>query len=202
MKIKRIQKVANDSHRYDLSVEGNENFFANGVLVHNCSMYNDYIHARSTADKKHWSKDWIKNFHAKIAHEIPPEWRIIVENLYAEHSILYRNLLSYCYGIAIWDENNRCLSWDQTIQFFDMLGIVPVPVIYRGPWIESVIRDLHKPNRNGDDCEGYVVRVAGDFHYAEFSRCVAKYVRANHVSSEDHWFSGKIGKKNEIVEKR
>ena len=165
MKIRRIQKVENNSHRYDLSVEGNENFFANGILVHNCTMYSDYMHARSTSDKKHWSKSWIKNFHAKIAHEIPPDWRLILENMYAKHSIHYKNLESYCYGISIWDGGNRCLSWDETTQFFDMLGIIPVPVIYRGPYVESVIRDLYKPKFEGNDCEGYVVRVAGDFHF-------------------------------------
>lgn len=167
----------------------------------NTTMYNDYIHARSTADKKHWSKDWIKNFHGKIAHEIPADWRIIVENLYAEHSIYYQNLLSYCYGIAIWDENNRCLSWDQTTQFFEMLGITPVPVIYRGPWMESIMRSLHKPVRDGDECEGYVVRVAGDFHFGEFSKSVAKFVRSGHVSESDHWFYGKAGRKNELAKK-
>ena len=166
----------------------------------NTTLYNDYIHARSTADKKHWSKAWIKNFHSKIAHEIPADWRIIVENLYGKHSIGYTNLLSYCYGISIWDGANRCLSWDETTQFFEILGIIPVPVIYRGPYNESVIRDLYKPTFEGNDCEGYVVRVAGDFHFGEFTKSVAKYVRANHVTSNDHWFSGKVGEKNELKE--
>lgn len=166
----------------------------------NTTLYNDYLHARSTSDKKHWSKNWIKNFHGKIAHEIPFDWRLVVENLYAKHSILYRNLLSYCHGISIWDENNRCLPWDQTVQLFQMLGIVPVPVIYRGPWIENIIRALHKPMRDGDECEGYVVRVAGDFHYGEFSKSVAKFVRAGHVTENEHWFYGKAGEKNQMKE--
>lgn len=31
-----IERVPSSSKRYDISVEGNQNFFANGVLVHNC----------------------------------------------------------------------------------------------------------------------------------------------------------------------
>ena len=38
MKIVSIKKVSKPSMRYDLEVAKNENFFANSVLVHNCSM--------------------------------------------------------------------------------------------------------------------------------------------------------------------
>lgn len=186
MKIKRIQKVANNSHRYDISVDGNENFFANGILVHNCTMYNDYIHARSLADKKHWSKSWIKNFHGGIAHDIPEEMRFVVENLYAKHSIKYDDLESYCYGISAW-MNLTCLDWYTTTDWFELLGIPMVPILYRGIWdekkIRSIVLDYEKQ-------EGYVVRLTDSFHYRNFSRSVAKFVRKNHVDQNSHhWFN-------------
>lgn len=37
IQIKKIKKVKSNSRRYDISVSKNHNFFANGILVHNCS---------------------------------------------------------------------------------------------------------------------------------------------------------------------
>lgn len=35
-KVKSIKKIDNKSKRYDIGVESNNNFYANGILVHNC----------------------------------------------------------------------------------------------------------------------------------------------------------------------
>ena len=156
----------------------------------NTTMYNDYIHARSLADKKHWSKSWIKNFHGGIAHDIPEEMRLVVENLYAKHSIKYNDLESYCYGISAW-VNLTCLDWDTTIDWFEILGIPMVPTLYRGNWDEKKIRSIAL---DYEKQEGYVVRLADSFHYRNFSRSVAKFVRANHVSqSSQNWFHSVTG---------
>jgi len=40
--------------------------------------------------------------------------------------------------------------------------------------------------------EGYVVRWARGFHASEFPRAVAKYVRAGHVQTDDHWLHRKV----------
>lgn len=48
-KIKKIQKINTTSARYDIEVENTRNFFANGVLVHNCrvlTVIND-VHGKS-----------------------------------------------------------------------------------------------------------------------------------------------------------
>jgi len=166
----------------------------------NTSMYNDYIHARSLADKKHWSKSWVKNFHAKIANQISDDMRLIVENMYAKHSIKYTLLQSYVYGISIW-QGLTCLSWADTEVLFDVLDIPRVPVLYEGIWDEDKIRRFKQPekeNQPGDEMEGYVVRIVDSFHYKDFRRSVAKYVRKNHVKTDDHWFYGKAGEKNEL----
>lgn len=36
LKIIKIEKISSSSKRYDITVENNENFYANGILVHNC----------------------------------------------------------------------------------------------------------------------------------------------------------------------
>src|SRR3954470_6589110 len=48
----------------------------------NTTLYSDYVHARSLDMSYHQSRTWVKNLHAKIAHEIPANWRIVGENLY------------------------------------------------------------------------------------------------------------------------
>jgi hypothetical protein len=164
----------------------------------NTTMYNDYIHARSLSDKKHWSKSWIKNFHGSIAHDIPEDMRLVVENLYAKHSIKYIELESYCYGISAW-MNMTCLEWDTSCEWFALLGIPVVPVLYRGEWDEEKISSIFV---DYDLNEGYVVRLVRSFHYKDFSKSVAKFVRKGHVTSDDHWFYGKAGEVNSLKESK
>ena len=154
----------------------------------NFSGYRDYCHARSIDGRSHYTRDWAKSFWTQRAHELPEDWRVCAENLYAVHSIRYGNLPSYLIGFSIWNEQNECLSWDDTIDWFELLDIPSVPVIYDGIWNEKLIRSI---KFNPDACEGYVVRLAEPFNYGQFKRSVAKYVRANHVQSQKHWFYGK-----------
>lgn len=151
----------------------------------NTTMYNDYIHARSLTASRHPSRSWVKNFHSKIAFEIPDGWRICGESLFAEHSIAYHNLYSFFYGFSIWNDQNICLSWDDTLEFFALLGIIPVPVLYEGIWDEVLVRDLYDPMYDGCECEGFVVRKRSSFSYRDFPCSVAKYVRRNHISNHD-----------------
>jgi len=59
--------------------------------------------------------------------------RICGENCYAVHSITYHNLPNYFLVFNIW-EDETCLSWDNTIEIAEMLGLQVVPTIYRGPF--------------------------------------------------------------------
>lgn len=152
----------------------------------NTTLYNDYIHARSLTYSSHPSRTAVKRLHASIAHEIPEGWRICGENLTAKHSIHYKNLSDFFLVFSVWDENNLCLSWPETEVWASLLGLKTVPVLYSGKWSET-IKDLYKNTVDGDDCEGYVVRRKEAFHYSQFKYLVAKYVRTNHVTSDNHW---------------
>lgn len=158
----------------------------------NTTLYRDYVHARSIDYNSHPSRSLVKSLHASIAHDIPEGWRICGENLQAVHSIKYSNLKSYFQVFSIWDQDNHCLSWDSTKEWVALLGLETVPVLYRGPWDEAVIRSLHRESRDGDLCEGYVVRVADVFAYRDFRTKVAKYVRAAHVQSHGHWMRAAV----------
>jgi hypothetical protein len=159
----------------------------------NASLYHDGYHARSLDSRHHPSRDWIKAFHARVCFGIPEGWRVCGENLYAAHSIRYTDLPSYFLGFSIWDESNWCLSWDDTLTWFERLGIRPVQVLFDGLWedfykdkefMEYVVKDHDK--------EGYVVRIADRFWFNDFHRFVAKYVRRDHVQTDEHWMAGPV----------
>lgn len=157
----------------------------------NTTMYSDHIHARSVDSRNHSSRNWVKNFWSRIAHDIPDKWRICGENLYAKHSIHYQNLSSYFLGFSIWDENNTCLNWDDTLEWFEMFGIIPVPIIYDGIYDESYIKKIWNDDSWGNH-EGYVIRIADSFSFRDFKKCVAKFVRKNHIQTVQHWLSGQV----------
>lgn len=144
----------------------------------NTSMYRDRIHARSLDSKHHDSRWWVKRLQAQIGQEIPEGWRICGENMYAKHTIHYEQLPSYFLSFSIWNDNNMCLAWDETLEWFSLLGITPVPVVYEGIWNEEAIRLAFPQEHNGNMCEGFVVRLREAFYYAQFRASVAKYVNS------------------------
>jgi hypothetical protein len=151
----------------------------------NTSMYNDYIHARSIDSNNHPSRNWVKNFWSGIRYDIPEGWRICGENLYAEHSIHYKDLDSYFMLFSIWNDKNECLSWDETVEWAELMNIKTVPLLYDGVFDEITIRKLWDESKR-DEMEGYVIRLASSFKYAEFGRSLAKFVRKGHVQSCKH----------------
>lgn len=177
--------------------EANEFFVDKDVVVTvkmdgECTtFYHDGLHARSLTYDPHPSRDWIRALHSRVAHEIPETWRICGENLYARHSITYSNLQSYFQVFSIWD-GLRCLPWDETVEWCKMLDLRVVPTLYRGhqyPWSNPLSeRETHL----GDEMEGYVIRLSGDFHYNSFRKSVAKYVRKNHVQTTTHWMHDRV----------
>ncbi len=71
--------------------------------------------------------------------------------------------------------------------------------MYAGPWDEARIRALYRPALEGDELEGYVVRLAGAFAYGAFRRAAAKYVRAGHDQTRAHWWQGQAVVRNELA---
>lgn len=164
----------------------------------NTTFYQDGIHARSLEYDPHPSRDWVKAYHARIAHEIPENWRICGENLFAKHSIRYERLPSYFLMFSMWD-GLRCLPWSESRDYAEVLGMKTVPVLWSGVWdaktpalLEKLGETLVKEGFEGDPAEGYVVRLAGDFTYGAFRKSAAKYVRANHVQTHGHWIRQRI----------
>lgn len=155
------------------------------------TIYSDgYTHARSTDSGRHPSRDWVRSLAARIGYDLPPGWRVCGENLYAAHSLPYQDLPSWFMVYSIWDRD-RCMSWDDTAEWAALLDLVTVPVLYRGPLpTEKQLAELFTPHQGSN--EGYVVRRADSFSLASFSRAVAKWVRPDHVQTDEHWTTGPV----------
>ena len=109
------------------------------------------------------------------------------ENLWAEHSIGYQRLDDYFLLFSVWNERNTCLPWSETLEYAALFGLKTVPVLYEGAGDRRLIETLHAKEYAGDPMEGYVVRRAGSFPYADFRRAAGKYVRSGHNVNNHDW---------------
>jgi hypothetical protein len=179
----------------DKKVESLSNFIGKRVIVSEkidgecSSLYSDHLHARSIDSKHHPSRNWIKQFHSERKHDIPETYRICGENVYAMHSIFYDKLPSYFLAFSIWEED-ICKSWDETKELALLLDMQTVPILYDGIWDEEKIKACWTGlSKFGSTQEGYVVRLADSFKLNEFANSVVKYVRENHVQTDEHWIN-------------
>ncbi|HDR6551234.1 TPA: 2'-5' RNA ligase, partial [Bacillus thuringiensis] len=70
------------------------------------------------------------------------------------------------------------------------LGLAHVPVLYRGPYNEKVIRSCYNgTSLFGGIQEGYVLRLTDAFHYNDFSKSIGAFVRKDHVQTNQHWMT-------------
>ena len=189
MKIKSIKKIENDSKKFDIEVLHNHNFFGNNILVHNCTMMKDTVYARSLDSNNHPSRNWVKGLWGSIRYDIPENWRICGENVYAKHSVGYDDLETYFYVFSIWNEDNVCLSWDDTVEWCNLLGLKHVKVLYRGIFDVEVFKNM---GINPEKQEGFVVRLTESFKFSNFIKSVIKWVRKGHIQTDEHWMSQKI----------
>jgi hypothetical protein len=166
----------------------------------NTTIYSDYIHARSVDAPSHWTQSYVRQLQSKIGREIPKGWRVCGENLYAKHSIKYDRLEDFFLMFSIWDDQNRCLSWLETVEWSQLLGLKLVNIWFvGGTWSKDTAQRLYDNHcLHHGEIEGYVVRTLDGFSYQMFRRNVGKFVRAKHVRTSHHWRFEKI-EKNSLV---
>jgi hypothetical protein len=196
------------AHDDDKTLKNCDHFEGRRVIVtkkmdgENTTCYHDgHIHARSIDSRGGEDRAWVKKFLTEnVCFNLPEGWRVCGENLWAEHSIHYDNLPSYFLCFSIWDSTNRCLRYDDTVVWCQLLGLTHVPVLYDGIWDETKIRAIEKTLDFKKD-EGYVVRLASEFKYGDFKTSVAKWVRAGHVQTTKHWRAGQRFTPNQLLKK-
>lgn len=168
----------------------------------NTTVYPDgYIHARSIDGAHNPWQDWLKKYSSKWYWKIPEGFRVCGENLYARHSISYhfKDESEYFQVFGVY-EGDLCLGWEETIRFiFDAIECSHVPIIYIGKYDKEQIMAAFNEYRSNqkDEVEGFVVRNYDPFRLNYFSRNVGKYVRKNHITTDEHWT--KSWTKNEII---
>ena len=166
----------------------------------NLCMTKHSVFARShNGPPTHESFDFAKQLHASLRHSIPDGLSVFGEYLFAVHSISYSDLPGYflIFGVRE-DATGKWWSWEMVEEMAKELGVPTVPVVYRSSEfgvfetekqlecqvkLEFLFRNSGK--WENDKAEGIVVRLAGE--YTDFSKSVAKYVRANHVQTTQHW---------------
>lgn len=119
------------------------------------------------------------------------ELEVFGENLYGIHSIEYTHLKHHFYIFAI-REGDTWLSWEDVKFYAAMMELPTVPVLQQGKYsadsLQSVIaKGMERGSAFGGECEGFVCRNTGAFGVENFSKNVLKYVRKNHVKTDEHW---------------
>jgi len=163
----------------------------------NTCMTRDACFSRSHAGPPtHASFDAFKAMHDYVKYEIPEGVEVFGEWCFALHSIPYHNLPAYFMVIGI-REGNRWWAWRDVAKFCGMNGLASVPELFFGSvdneaqLLELTIRDASAQSHIGAapkwEREGVVVRVLESFDDSDFSKCVMKWVRKNHVQTSEHW---------------
>lgn len=151
--------------------------------------------ARShAASPRHPSFDAFKAFHAGVGHLLPEGLQVFGEWLYAKHSISYEALPGYFLAFGVRDLRTMTWgSWEEVAMWAAELGVSTAPVLAevtltREDALKSLTDKLSAaPSACGGQREGVVVRKAASFADEAFGTSVAKWVRKNHIQSEEHW---------------
>ena len=126
---------------------------------------------------------------------------IFGENLYAIHSIHYESLANHFFVFGI-RELDRWLSWEE-VQFYAALLDFPtvpelriVEPLSQAIFEKAALAIVNQPSSFGSldvhtetPClmEGIVSRNVAPYSVGEFKKNVFKYVRKDHVKTEEHW---------------
>ena len=175
------------------SLMGTEVVITEKMDGENTTIYpNGYTHARSIDSKYHESRTWVKSLASTIAYNIPEGHRLCGENMYAEHSIHYDDLLSYFLLFSVWDDEGA-LSWSDTESLAADLGLQTVTVLFQGVLTEEKLK-LIWDSIDKESVEGIVVRDVKAIPYDQFENKVFKLVRPNHVQTDEHWMKKEVVK--------
>lgn len=126
----------------------------------------------------------------RVKHDLG-ELEIFGENLYGLHSIEYERLPQYFFIFAVRD-GETWLSWDEVVLYANLLDLPTVPVYKRGFFeekslIDSILTGMNGGSAFGETIEGFVCRNTKAFSESLFPQNVLKYVRKNHVQTDEHW---------------
>jgi hypothetical protein len=167
----------------------------------NClSRFGVFARSHAAPTTSPWTES-IRRFWQNIKQDLG-SMEIFLENLYAIHSIEYRNLDHHFYVFGI-REQDQWLSWEETKFYAGLLDLPVVPeiaVIASLPdrlLFEKEVQNLASGrgtlephdayNGRPATIEGIVTRNINGYPVEAFSQNVFKYVRKGHVKTDQHW---------------
>ena len=160
------------------------------VTQKDCYARSDGAPTRSLWSRNIWNPQ--NGLYWKIKGLIGPDETIFGENLYGEHSIHYNNLKDYFHLFAV-NNGKYWYGWDGVKLFANVIDVPYVPELWRGVVAdENSLKTLvdfytKEPSIYGDTREGVVVRLTKSFPIEDFSKYVCKWVRKDHVQTDEHW---------------
>lgn len=159
----------------------------------NTLLHDGKVYARSTGQEA--TQAWfgfVKKYHAWKTIGVPYDF--FGEDIAAKHSIEYNISEDDTYRLfAVRNISDMFESWDMVELIAEEYGFKTVPVLFKGKfhsideindWFET---ELIKPSLFGQEREGFVMRFAKEFPADELGTYVAKYVRPNHVTTDEFW---------------
>ncbi|WP_445710601.1 RNA ligase family protein [Flavobacterium sp.] len=146
--------------------------------------------------------NYLKEYWQLIRNELN-ELEIFGENLYAIHSIEYPNIDKHFHVFAV-RHKERWLSWEEVVFYANLLELPTVPVLdmiqpkeeTQTSFKEKILNTIAQPSRfdsldtyTKQPCtmEGVVARNTNAYLVDDFYKNVFKYVRKNHVKTDEHW---------------
>lgn len=197
-------------HSDDTTHDDPEFFLGQQVVVTekldggNTCLYNGKAFARSTGQES--TAGWfamVKKHHSWKTIGFRNDACFYGEDLYGVHSIKYDPLKEdetfRLFALRYFKPgiNDVDIGWFADWELLEKtameIGWKTVPVIFKGRFesikeITEFFKDeIRTPSALGPDREGFVMRLENSFDARDFSKYVTKYVRANHVQTDQHW---------------
>lgn len=154
----------------------------------------------------HVSFNSLKTFHSQNKYLIPEGMSVFGEWTYAVHSIKYAVMTHPLNIFGVRDDmTGQWWHWDEVEEIAKELRLPTVPVLLRGPVsnkddLQDIVEMLGGLSSvYGPVREGVVVRIAkGVVDDGERLQGVAKWVRANHVQTSEHWTRQQVKKQSTL----
>lgn len=169
----------------------------------NCCLKKEGVFARShNKIATHPSFDYMKQLHSQIKYKLTDNAETFGEYCYAVHSITYKELPSYFFMFGVLINQKTWASYDDVLLIADDLGLAVAPELFRGVFnsekeLQNKIEELcSQTSIFGGEREGCVIRIEDEFPNEDFSKNVAKWVRKDHVQTDEHWMFKSITKQN------
>ena len=131
------------------------------------SIYSDgYVHGVSTITTPIY-KEQYNDLLKEVYSELEEGWRVC--------GYLTKQKKAFITIDSIWNNKNECLSWEDTVEWCEILGLELPEILYKGIYNkeELLYVQLFKIIEGLD--YGYLIRSSEKIHYAEFAYKVAKF---------------------------